>query len=163
MMLSDDLSRDQTGLQAGRPATLDLLRPQDLPPEILPDPEDAQILRETLAEFLDALATPEHRALRVRALLLGLGSGAGQTAGIEATGIPAKRDEVEDFDRYFGVRRVAADAPAMALLRGMLQTACAVLALIDRAPDLPQEPVARQIEGFDHYARLLGRICGVAT
>ncbi len=146
------------GAQAARPATLDLLLPGDLPAQITPDAAQAALIGQVLRDFLAALDHPLGRAATCRSLLAQLGDQA-TPARVGATLIPAKTAEVEDFDRYFNVRRITSDAPGVALLRGLLQGAAGVFALADMAP-LPPAQMVRQVAGFAAHARLLGRICG---
>lgn len=146
---------------APRPATLDLLLPGDLPARITPDAAQAALIGQVLGEFLAALDRPAARAAICRALLARLADDA-IPACVGDTLIPAKTAEVEDFDRYFNVRRIASDAPGMALLRGLLQGAAGVFALAENA-DLPPAQIARQVAGFAAHARLLGRLCETGT
>lgn len=145
------------------PAMLELLPPQQLPVEMALAPEEAEIVRATLSVFLRAIGDPqpERRASRVRRLLSDLGPGQASEAPVGETSIPIDTAEVEDYDRYFCVRRIHSDAVGLALLRGLLQTAAAVLSLSARGPGLPEEMVARQVAGFATYARLLARICNL--
>ena len=142
------------------PATLDLIRPAELPAEIALSPAEAARMQELLTRLLAALAAPEGRAAALRALLAALPA-EGRPATIGPTGIPAPEAEVAVFDRYFHVRRVEGGPVAFVLLRGLVQTAAAVLSLAERGPDLPAEPMARQVAGFAASARLLGRVCGL--
>ncbi|MDO5611882.1 MAG: hypothetical protein Q4G14_01405 [Paracoccus sp. (in: a-proteobacteria)] len=151
------LAARNTGIPP-RPATLDLLLPGDLPAQIIPDAAEAALIGQVLAEFLAALEQPATRGATCRALLARLGDDA-IPARVGATLIPARTAEVEDFDRYFNVRRIASDAPGTALLRGLLQGAAGVFALTEVA-DLPPAQIARQVAGFAAHARLLGRLCG---
>lgn len=143
---------------AARPAMLDLLLPHDLPAEAAPAPQEAARIAATLRGFLAALEQPQARAARCRALLEQLGEGRVAPAGVGTTRIPAKTAEVEDFDRYFHVRRIACDAPVLPLLRGLLQTAAAVFALAERG-GLPPAQIGRLVAGFAAHARLLARLC----
>ncbi|MFV0474022.1 MAG: hypothetical protein ACK5MQ_07405 [Pikeienuella sp.] len=154
------LSRDGA---AKTPSRLDLPPPQDLPAELVLAPEDIGPVRAILTEFLAALADEDaaRRPARIRALLVTIGPGDARVVETEATTIPAGKGEVEDFDRYFGVRRIEEDQGALALLRGMLQVSAAVLDLAARGPDLPQEALSLQVAGFAAYARLLARLCGL--
>lgn len=142
----------------GQRATLDLLLPHDLPAGIARDPQQAAHIAETLRAFLALLDRPKARAAECRTLLASLREGRIAPAETGATQIPAKTAEVADFDHYFHIRRISSDAPALPLLRGLLQTASGVLALADSA-DLPSAQINRLVIGFTAYARLLARLC----
>ena len=169
MTYTENLSRprseqsSETGrdVPSSRPAVLDLMLPNDLPADLAPGPQEAGQIAQTLSSFLAALDQPD-RAARCRELLASLGDGSGTTAQIVATAIPAKTDEVEEFDNYFNVRRVTADTPALSLLRGLLQTSSAVLSLAERGT-LSPSLVERQVHGFATYGRILGRVCNVTV
>ncbi|MBK4215978.1 hypothetical protein JJJ17_08585 [Paracoccus caeni] len=157
----DERDEDRRSTASIRPAMLDLMLPAELPADLVTNPAEAALIARTLDGFLDALDLPERRGARCQALLASLGhAGSGGVAGVGQTDIPAKTAEVEDFDRYFNVRRVATDSPALTLLRGLLQTATAVLSLAERG-SLPPAKVARQVQGFASYARLLERLCNL--
>lgn len=158
--LTLSLAHAAEGGAAGRPATLDLLLPGQLPAEISPTPQEAALIAVVLPAFLRALEQPQTRAARCRALLAALGDGGAAPAQTGKVTIPAKPAEIEDFDRYFDVRRVASESPALPLLRGLLQTASAVFTLSDRAA-LPPSQIERQRSGFAAHARLLARICNL--
>lgn len=143
-----------------RPATLDLLLPADLPTRVAPSAAEAALSAAILRDFLALLDAPAGRAARCRVLLARLGDGRATVAGVGVTLIPAKTAEVEDFDRYFNVRRIATDTPGLALLRGLLQGAAGVFALAENAA-LPPAQVTRQVAGFAAYAGLLGRMSGL--
>lgn len=153
------------GTAAAGPATLDLPPPQDLPAELSLTEAEADSLRDALAALLRALedSDPQQRIVLIRILMQDIGPSRGTAIEPKATSIPASRDEVADFDRYFGVRRIQGDAPARALFRGLLQTAAGVLELAERSMDLPPAQIERQIAGFAAYARLLGRVCGLGA
>lgn len=157
MTCPEGLTLPHTRTEA-RQVTLDLLLPHDLPAEAAPAPYEAARIAATLRAFLATLDRPQARAAQCRALLESLGAIPVTSATAGVTQIPAKTAEVEDFDRYFHVRRVACDAPALPLLRGLLQTASSVFDLADRA-DLPPAQIDRLVTGFAAYARLLARLC----
>lgn len=156
---TDSLTMPRDGITPPRPATLDLLLPGDLPAGIAPDPAEAALLTQVLGDFLGLLDLPAGRAARCRGLLAHLGDSA-RTVAVGDTTIPAKTAEVEDFDRYFNVRRIASPAPGVALLRGLLQGAAGAFALAENAA-LPPALIDRQVAGFAAHARLLGRVCGL--
>lgn len=158
MTIAEGLTMSEATPVAEPAAMLGLILPNDLPAELDLDAAETQWLRDRLAEFLAALADPRDRVLRLRALLDASADDGAGPAGFDATTIPAAKAEVEDFDRYFQVRRIRSDRPARALLHGLLQTAHGVLALAGRA-DLPPELIERQVRGFSTHARVLGRIC----
>ena len=138
---------------------LDLLLPQDLPTEHALGAAERFELAGVLGGFLEALALPDRAAAltRIESLLAALGEPCASPAEVGDTGVPASTAQVEDFDSYFRVRRIASGRPAHALARSLLQTARANMSLFCRAPDLPQTRVAQQIAGFAGYARLLAR------
>lgn len=143
--------------------TLDLPPPDRLPVDLVLDAAQSASLGDALAAFLAILddADLARRAGRVSALLTDFGSGEGVPAEIEKTGIPAGHDEVEDFDRFFGVRRVGDEDIAAALARGLFRTAASVLSLASRGPSLSAADMALQTRGFAAQARLLGRVFGL--
>lgn len=140
-------------------AWLDLLPPHDLRIEHALTAAERAALADVLAGFLRALRHPDRASgLRdIEALLAGFQGEQGRPARVEDTGTPASAAQVDDFDAYFRVHRIASDAPAHALVRGLLQTARANMSLFHRAEHLPPHRVAQQIEGFAEYAGLLAR------
>ncbi|SFH83843.1 hypothetical protein [Albimonas pacifica] len=154
-----------TAEAAALPAPLELPSPLDLPAEIALPPDAAARMRARLGEALAALADPDPAARldRLTALRAELGEGGAPTAPARRTAIPAGPEDVEDFDRYFRVRRIESEAPAEEMLRGLVHVAAAVSSLALRGPDLPPEALAAQVAGFAAHARALGRVCGLET
>lgn len=140
-------------------ATLDLLPPGDLPTAHALSAAERAALRGVLVDLLHALQLPDRRASlrRLEALLGGLPDTAGRPARIGDTGIPVNAAQVDDFDSYFRVNRITPGQPALGLVRGLLQTARAVMSLFCRAEHLPQNRVQQQIAGFIGYTHLLAR------
>lgn len=132
--------------------------PGDLPATVSPDAAQAALIGQVLGDFLAALDRPTARAATCRMLLARLADHA-TLASVGDTLIPAKTAEVEDFDRYFNVRRIHSDSPGVALLRGLLQGAAGVFALAENAA-LPPAQMTRQVAGFAAHARLLARMTG---
>ena len=157
-----DCAAAESPLQEAGIATLDLILPQDLPAELWPGPAEAAALGAGLRALLDALAldAPQARAEALGRLLPGHAPPPSAPAVI-ATGIPAGPAEVEDFDRYFHVRRIAAEDPARALLAALIRGAASAASLAARTPDLPADLVAHQNAGFAAQARLIARVCGI--
>jgi len=153
------------GAAAAGPVTLDLPPPQDLPTDLSLADAEAETLRNALDTFLRALeeSDAQRRIVLIRILMQEIGPLRGTAFEPTVTSIPASRDEVADFDRYFGVRRIRPDAPARALFHGLLQTAAGVLELAARSAELPPAQIERQVAGFAAYARLLGRVCGLGA
>lgn len=155
---------DPGGFAGARPAALDLAAPVALPVALTLVPETAERLGGILAGFLGALAEEEaaRRAERVAGLLAALGPSPAGTIEIARTGLAEGPDDIADFDRYFGVRRVADGETGEGLLRGLLQAATAALLLAARpGAAFAEADLARQIAGFAAHARLIGRICGL--
>ena len=146
------------------PAVLQLLLPQDLPATLSLTAESRVQMRVLLSEILQAfdLEDPELRMQRLNAILHELPTCEHSAPDVGTTGTPAKPEQVQDFDRYFHVSRVASGNPAMPMVRGLLQTCVAVLALCNRPGALPLEHVSRQVDGFRAYAQTLARCFGVA-
>ncbi|MEP2639442.1 hypothetical protein [Roseobacter sp.] len=163
MTLETDVLKSECQPAASVPdANLLLLPlPGDLPAELTLSPEGRAQMTRSLDAFHAALhiTDPHDRAHAVTALHRALPPVQTQTAHVDDTKIPAKPHEVVDFDRCFNVARVASNAPAQLLLRGLLHTAAAILDLAAQAPDLPPDRVAQQTDGFAAYADLLARIC----
>lgn len=156
---------DPDAFAAARPATLDLPSPLTLPAALAPTPAEAARVAAALAALLAALDDPDPQARATRSLAAAdaLDDGAeAPSLAVGPTGAPVDPAEIEDFDRYFDVRRVEDPAPALALSRALTRTAAAVLALAARAGDrLPAGALAAQIAGFAAHARLLARVCGI--
>lgn len=140
-------------------ARLDLLLPQGLPIEHALSRAERAELGAVLAAFLQALQVADRAVClsRIEALLAASRDVHGRAARVEETGIPANAAQVEDFDRYFRVNRITSDEPALALVRGLLQTARANMSLFCRAEHLPKARVEQQISGFIEYTHLLAR------
>jgi len=140
---------------------LDLILPTNLPTTIALNPQEAETMRALLERFLAAL-NGSNPVADICALLHVLQNNqAAETAGFSAVKISARKHEVEDFDRYFNVRRVNPAQPAAVMLLGLVQTAAAVLDLAGRSPQMSHKLIAHQVNGFAAHARLIGRICGI--
>ncbi|QCO55743.1 hypothetical protein EOK75_08310 [Pseudorhodobacter turbinis] len=140
---------------------LHLLLPTNLPTEITLTPEDRVAMRDAVTRFLTVLQSQDPAA-GIAEILQGLATGKPYKAvPVGSVGIPAQVSEVEDFDAYFNVRRIAPEHPAHALLVGLLQTSAAAFALAARDTRMPRDLLGHQAKGFAAYARLLGRICGI--
>ncbi|ODN72173.1 hypothetical protein [Methylobrevis pamukkalensis] len=142
-------------------ARLQLLLPDTLPVTLDLAAADRLAMREALAELLAALALADRTAglARIERLLSRVEDGGLRPATVTQTGTPADAAKVDDFDAYFRVDRVATDRPAFALLRGLLQTARAVIGLFGRTSDLPPQRMDQQVAGFVAWSRLLARSC----
>jgi hypothetical protein len=141
-------------------ARLSLLLPGALPIERSLGADERAVLRGALVSLLRALEHPDRAASlpQLEALLARLPeTPGGDPARISETGIPAEASHVDDFDSYFRVERIASPQPALALVRGLAQTACAVMSLFARAPHLPEARVQQQIAGFVTYTHVLAR------
>ncbi|WP_050526987.1 hypothetical protein [Pseudorhodobacter aquimaris] len=140
---------------------LQLMLPTDLPARITLDPQGREMMRDALARFLDALQGRDPAA-GIAEIRHELATGTPfEIATVGCVGIPARAAEVNDFDTYFNVRRIAPDHPAQALLVGLLHTSAAAFDLAARDTRMPRALLAHQAKGFAAYARLLGRICGI--
>lgn len=156
---------DETAQQIkAEPEFLDLLLPQDLAHEMPLEGSEQLQTRAVLSGILHALSltNPAETLERLQAILTSLEHDAPATAYPGATQIPAKSEQVRDFDRYFKVNRVSSSKPALPMLRSHLQTCTAVLSLCQRSEAFPEEHVARQLAGFIDYTHLLARVFGVA-
>lgn len=140
-------------------AHLDLLLPDSLPAELPLTAEDRSEMRNLLMNLLNALQTANHddSLRRIDELLHNLRNADTQSASVEDTSIPAKAEQVEDFDRYFRINRIHSNKPALSLVRGLLQTSHAVMSLLNQADHLSQRQVQDQIAGFIAYTHLLAR------
>ena len=150
------------GLAAGDidHARLGLPLPDMLPVEVRLGEAERAVLREALTALLRALELSDHAESlkQLDALFARLGEGScEEPARIGETGIPAGAAQVDDFDSYFRVSRIASPQPALVLVRGLVQTARAVTSLFARAPDLPEARMRQQIAGFITYAHVLAR------
>ncbi|WP_118135833.1 siderophore biosynthesis protein [Oceanicella sp. SM1341] len=139
------------------PVHLDLALPRALPGPP-PGPAERAELGALIDAALDALAPrpEEARAQALAALLARLPDAGHAAAPVPGTGLPVSPEDVADFDGYFRVRRVAPARPALSLLRGLVQTAAAVAALMTR-PGLSPARAEEQFAGFRAYALLLAR------
>lgn len=141
-------------------AVLDLLCPGDLPASVSVDAAAKARLRRDLTRFLEALKSdPAQAEPALRQLLDEIAARPKPCADPDMTDIPASPAEVKDFDRYFGVRRVSRDNPALALWQSLLQTACIVAATARRAPSRDPGQMGRLFKGFRAQARLIWRVC----
>lgn len=75
-----------------------------------------------------------------------------------STQTPLKVWEVEDYDRYFDIVHVQAQAPAICLVRGVLLTYRMFLVLSHQNRDLDPLQVKQQKQGFASYVYLLARV-----
>jgi hypothetical protein len=148
----------------GAELRLSLLLPDTLPIEQSVSEAERIVLRGALADLLHALRLTDRAAslAQLDSLLLRLADEpGGDPARIGETGIPADAAHIDDFDSYFRVVRIASPQPALALVRGLAQTALAVMALFARAPHLPEARVQQQIDGFVTYTHVLARTFGL--
>jgi hypothetical protein len=106
-----------------------------------------------------ALQSPDRAAglRQLDELLRGLKGMESQPAPIGETSTPVNAAQVDDFDSYFRVNRITSNDPALSLVRGLLQTARAVMSLFCRADHLSPRHVEQQIAGFIGYTHLLAR------
>ena len=144
----------------GDEVRLGLLLPDTLPIEQSVSEAERVVLRGLLVDLLYALHLPDRAAslARLDALLLRVADQPrGEPARIGETGIPADTALVDDFDSYFRVDRITSPQPALALVRGLVQTAHSVTSLFARATHLPEARVEQQIAGFVTYTHVLAR------
>lgn len=139
---------------------LDLLFPDALPTDLVPSPADRAVLHRMLCGILQALHHHDRRESlhMLGALLSQIDDPGSMTVTVGPTGTPAKTAQVNDFDSYFRVNRIVSADPALSLVRGLLQTATAVVDLFCCTTNLPAAEVERQMAGFVAYTHLLGRI-----
>ncbi len=156
----DDANEQSPSLREKDADRLELLFPDALPTNLVPNPADRAVLHGMLCDILQALHHHDRReSLRMLgALLWQIDDPGSMPMAVGPTGTPAKTAQVNDFDSYFRVNRIVSADPALSLVRGLLQTATAVVDLFCRATDLPAAEVERQMAGFVAYTHLLGRI-----
>ncbi|MCF1496232.1 hypothetical protein GOZ83_28470 [Agrobacterium vitis] len=141
-------------------ARLELLLPPELKTDYALSPADSAELSAVLGAFLQALQLDHAAGLcGIEACLDRLTDMPRHPARVEAGTTSALDAQICDFDAYFRVDRITSDAPAHALVRGLLQTARANMSLFCRAEYLPPRHVAQQIAAFAEYAHLLARVC----
>ncbi|WGF87878.1 hypothetical protein [Marinivivus vitaminiproducens] len=157
-----DHSRRRDGGREAEPR-LELLLPDMLPSHLVPTPAERDRLEGVLTGLVKALQHPD-RAVglrRIEELLARVTVVDVRPARMADTGIPAKLEQVDDFDTYFRVDRIDSAQPASSLVRGLLQTSHAVMSLFCRSDQLPSERAEQQIAGFVSYANLLGKTFGL--
>lgn len=159
-----DAARNEPALPPGIDATKDeaylgLLLPDMLPIEQSVGEAERAVLRRALVSLLCALELSDRAASlqQLDALLARLPDEPSAPVRIGETGMAADAAAVEDFDVYFRVERITSPQPALALVRGLAQTARAVMSLFSRAPHLPEARVQQQIAGFVTYTHILAR------
>ena len=145
--------------QPGEEAKLDLLLPKDLPIEHPLNAAERLAMRHLLMRVLHALQLPDRAASlrQLDELLRNLKETEDQPARVTETSTPVNAAQVDDFDSYFRVDRITSNDPALSLVRGLLQTSRAVMALFCRADHLSPRHVEQQIAGFVAYTHLLAR------
>lgn len=141
---------------------LDLLPPDRLTPEVALAPAEAEILRTILTRFLDCLVLDHGKRVgRIDDLLRDLGKREVLRSQILTDGLPLTPFQVKDYDAYFRVDRVVAAAPAIALVRSLLQAARAASCLFDQTPNLSEARTRQQMDGLSAHAHLLARAFGL--
>lgn len=139
-------------------ARLDLMLPDDLPAEVSLDRAEAVRIRTLLCALLETLELDHgERVGRIDALLARLEEEGRAAPRITADGLPLTPFQISDYDRYFRVTRVAADRPARALVRSLLQTTRAISDLFARGEQLSDKCVREQMDGIRVHADLLAR------
>lgn len=146
----------------GEDVRLELLFPSDLKSDYALSPADNAELTAVLRAFLQALPLDHPTSLyKIEACLERLSETSRRPARVETGASSARDAQINDFDAYFRVDRIISNAPAHALVRGLLQTARTNMSLFCRAEYLPPQRVAQQIAGFAEYAHLLARTCAL--
>ena len=147
------------GLPNGALPALDLLVPWELPLDQPLAGTDRLRVACALRQLLDALRAPaaQQARLMIDQALAELGEIATQPANTAATKTPLPAEEVEDYDRYFGVNHVHTASAAICVVRGLLVSCQTFMALCCHTP-LNQEHVEQQKQGFVSYVYLLARV-----
>lgn len=142
--------------------TLDLLSPWALAPELPLASEHRAPVRRALGELLRALDAPSGEALTLIGLALaGLPDDAPQPIELHATDTPLSAAEVQDYDRYFGLRHVQSPAPGVCLVRSLLVMTRAFVALCASTSGLDEQAIAVQKDGLRCQAGVLARVLGL--
>ncbi len=144
--------------------TLDLLSPWALAPELpLAAEHRAPVLR-ALGDLLRALDAPAPEALALIELALaGLPDDAPQPLELQETDTPLSAGEVQDYDRYFGLRHVESAAPGVCLLRSLLVMSRAFVSLCAGTAGLDEHAIAAQKEGLRCQAGVISRVLGLGS
>lgn len=139
--------------------TLDLLSPWALAAELPLAAEHRAPVRRALNGLLRALDTPPADAQAALELALaGLPDERTRPLDMRATDTPLSPEEVQDYDRYFGLRHVDSDAPGLCLVRSLLVMSRAFIALCASTDGLDGEAMAMQKDGLRCQIALIARV-----
>lgn len=136
---------------------LELLVPWDLPTQTMEGDREAQA---ALLQLLQALHTDNlDQAMQwVNQAMAELSSISTHPAQVTTTKLPLKYWEIEDFDTYFNVCHIQTAQPAIALVKGLLQTCYIFLQTVNFSTQIDNHQVNLQRLGFIAYAQLLLRM-----
>jgi hypothetical protein len=139
--------------------TLDLLSPWALASDLPLAAEHRAPVRRALNGLLHALAAPPADALALIELALaGLPDERTRPLDMGATDTPLSPEEVQDYDRYFGLRHVDSDAPGLCLVRSLLVMSRAFIALCASTDGLDGEAMQVQKDGLRCQVALIARV-----
>lgn len=137
---------------------LELLSPWALHTDMVMPEAQGELARNVLGAVLAALDAPGgvSQADLARALAL-LPDSHTQPIDIAATDTPLTHAEVAAYNRYFAIRHVDSEAPAMTLLQGLLTMLQRFTGLCDQLDPLDREAFELQVAGVREHVQLLAR------
>lgn len=142
--------------------TLDLLSPWALAPELSLAAAHRAPVRSALDTLLSALDAPAGEALAlIERALSGLPDDTPRPLELRSTDTPLSADEVQDYDRYFGLRHVESAAPGVCLVRSLLVMSRAFVLLCAGTAGLDEHAIAAQKEGLRCQAGVISRVLGL--
>ena len=151
--------RDKT---TEEPQVLDLVAPWNLPLALDLGDREREAVAATLTELDAELASEQPRSQALEKLIERFPTPTVQRHSITDTKSNLTSEDVESYDRYFEVRHVDTESPALSIVRSLLMTCHSFLSLRETGFSFDSEQVALQTTGFREHARLIARICGIA-
>lgn len=138
--------------------TLELLVPWELAGSYAVPPAHREAIDDALSTLRQVLETEDNDPARLGAVLSSLPEAATRPHRSAHTQSPLSTEEVAEYDRYFQVGHVDSEAPALSLVRSLVQSCQVFQTLCACHPDLDAEQKAIQRRGFLVHIGLLQRL-----